>query len=179
MRSALSLSLSLKCFWVLKLVRTKDWLCCCGWVGVGQYVYIIICLYVYCLLAAVGEWVSASVLFFFFLIFIFYACESPFWLLCFVFKHWVSARFPFIYLFIYYFFFICLIGDTLTLCFVFIHFIFREVVGQCTCIDLFFFLLNCFNELFFTFWLNILWFVWVLYYSVWICEYLFYIYLRL
>ena len=56
-----------------------------------------------------------------------------------------------------------------------------EMVGQCMCTDLFafiyflFFLLNCF----FTLWSNILWFVWVLYCSVCVCEYLFYIYLRL
>ena len=40
-----------------------------------------------------------------------------------------------------------------------------------TCLFVFFFVFLI--ELFFTLWLNILWFVWVLYYSVWICEYLF------
>jgi hypothetical protein len=123
---------------------------------VGEWVWVnmfILCLYVYCLLAAVGEWVSAC-LFFFFFKFLF--CMLVNLLLCFVFKHWViSTRFPFFFFFFSFFFsflFLCLIGDTLTLCFVFIHFIFREVVGTCTDLFLFFiFLLNCFNELFFTF----------------------------
>ena len=45
-----------------------------------------------------------------------------------------------------------------------------------TCLFVCFFF---FIELFFILWLNILWFVWVLYCSVCIYEYLFYIYLRL
>jgi hypothetical protein len=57
--------------------------------------------------------------------------------------------FPFFFSFFFFeLFFLCLIDETV-FCFYTLYFTFGEVVGQCTCTDLFFFLF--FNELFFTF----------------------------
>ena len=116
-------------------------------------------------------WVSACALTCLILLYIYMLMnQTNRCLLCFVFKHWVNAcalpGFPFFFSKC----FLCVNVET-EFCFYTLYF-WRSGVHW----PIFFFFLI---ELFFTLWLNILWFLWVLYYSVWICEYLFYIYLRL
>jgi hypothetical protein len=79
------------------------------------------CTFVYmlvCLLAAVGEWVSACALTLFFFFFFFYACESPVDCCVFFLNTRSVHGFPFFFFRIV---FLCLIGETV-FCFYTLYF---------------------------------------------------------